>query len=201
MDRFYILPMLVQPPDARRPGLRSPKYLYEDPFQQYPRRSIDYGAEDICITYIKGITQAHHDALTANPDVIGLPEDLQAQMTVGQVTGAQNFMEGINIPAGWVNTSRTVGATLKIMVGLFEFFQTWRGLTGDRHGSPLNSGMAMNDEFNSMSLLNRSRLVVTMDRMNVDVSGLTGTSTLREIMQNFATDRMSVPRKLLDDVF
>lgn len=201
MNRLYILPMVAQPVGARRPGMRSPKYLFEDPLNQYRRRNVDYGAEDICLTYVKGITQVHHDLLVANSDVIGLPENLQAQMTAGQVTAAQAFMEGINIPAGWVNTSRTVGETVKILIGLFEFLQVWRGLTGDRHGSPFNSGAALNTEFNDLNLLNRSRLVVTMDRMNVDTTGLAGTSTIRDIMQNFAESRIALPFKMAGDVF
>jgi len=183
MDRIYIVPMeIVAGPIG---DVRYPKYF---PSLPYKWGCLDYGSEDICIGAVRGITQVDHDALALNTDVIALPEILDNFMTAGQTTAARNFYDTLNIPSGWINTSRTVREVVKITAGLFQFNQRWRGLSAGRQSSPFKEGMNLNTQYRNMSELNKGRVVVTMDSMQVDTSTLTGTSTIRDAMQLFAIE-------------
>ena len=183
MDRIYIVPMeVVVGPIG---NVRRAKYLYAYP---YRFGCLDYGSEDICLAAVTGITQVDHDALALNTDVIALPEILDNFMTAGQTTAARNFYDTLNIPSGWINTSRTVREVVKITAGLFQFNQRWRGLSAGRQSSPFKEGMNLNTQYRNMSELNKGRVVVTMDSMQVDTSTLTGTSTIRDAMQLFAIE-------------
>ena len=104
---------------------RKPKYI---PALGYSYGAKYYGSEDVVITAVRDITPTDHTTLVANPDIIAIPENLNANMTQGQVNAAVTFYDSLNLPSGWINTNRTVKQVVKITVGLFMFNQRWRGL-------------------------------------------------------------------------
>ena len=181
MDRLYVLPM-----EIGANGKRGPKYLTTEPYKSLDWGGLDYGSEDTGLYGIRGINQVDHDALVANADVIGIPEDLQANMTAGQVTAAVNFYDTLNIPSDWINTSRTVLQVVKITAGLFQFNQRWRGQSATRQSSPFKEGLNLDTQYNQLSEIDQARVLMVYESMAIDYSGLTGTSTIRDALREFA---------------
>jgi len=137
---------------------RYPKYIFGS---GYKWGAMDYGAEDVAIVLVFNPSTADHNAWKANADLMALPENLNQNMTAGAVTAAQTFLESINIPAGWINTTRTYKQVIKIVAGLFQFAQRWNGisiLAGDGSQSPFKEGMNLNTKYNQMSAKTKSKL-------------------------------------------
>lgn len=192
MDRFYIVPTVAGPR-----GHRAAKYMFAAPVFVAGERIYDasakyYGTEDVGILLVRGITPTDHAIISADPDVIAIPENLEATMTQGQVDATKAFYDSLNIPSGWINTSRTVLQVLKITTGIFFFNQKWNGLSGSAGTSPFKEGLNLNTQYNQLSELNKARLLMIFDTFPTDIGGpidtssLTATSTIGDAMRLLA---------------
>ena len=183
--RIYIIPMeLVARPIGT---VRQPKYI---PLLNYTFGAIDYGSEDVAICGVVDISTADHNALALNPDVMALPANLDNTMGAGAVTAAKSFLEGLNIPANWINTTRTFRDAIRVIAGLFQFNQRWRGLT---QTSPFKSGLNLTTQYNQLSDENKTTLKAVFDEFGIDRTSLTATSTLREGLYLFGSQHINKP--------
>lgn len=195
-NRIYILPLVTElNPDGVTYD-RHPKYI----FGVFPSWAcIPYGAEAICVCKVLNISASGHDALVLNSDVMALPEDIDQLMSVGAVIQAQAFLESLNIPANWINTTRTYRQVIKVTIGLFQFVQRWSGLTNG--SSPFKEGMNLTTQYNNMSALVQARLRDCFDTLNIDRASLTATSTIREALivfgQEFVKREISLAGEIL----
>ncbi len=193
MNRIYIVPVVLKAsnrgigPGAGQPS-RSAAYISD---LTYKYGALDYGSEDVMLVLVRDISTADHDTLAARSDVIAIPEDLDANMTSGQVNGAKNFYDTLNIPGGWINTNRTVRQVVKITGGMFQFNQRWSGISNGT--SPFKVGLDLSTVYSTMSDLNKGRIQVVFDSLNIDISSLTGSSTLGEALREFGIQMASRP--------
>lgn len=151
--------------------------------------AMDYGLDPVMIV-AADVTPEQHTTIAANADVLSAPEDIDATMTAGAVNAAQTFLELLNIPAEWINTSLTYRQTLRVVAGMFQFAQRWHGLGG---GRIFASGVALTTRFDQLPLEARNRLVATAQSFNWDTSVLSGTNTLRQILKFVADQWGSAP--------
>lgn len=188
--RIYIVPIVgVTIPIHGGITARHPKYI--DALGYGDVITIPYGSENIALVGVRDITPTDHAALAANADVIAIPEDLDANLTQGQATAAINFYDSLNIPSGWINTTRTVRQIVKVTAGIFAFNQRWSGRTGGN--SPFKEGLSLDTRFNQLGPAVRGRVQDIFADLGVDTSGLSNQSTIREILTEFGEQMATRP--------
>jgi len=179
--RFYIMPMILSNAiDTNRAATWHPKYVTSS----LRWSAVDYGTERVCICRIADMSDEGHLAISANPDVLSIPENIDNNFTQGAVNVAQTFLESLNIPADWINTNKTYREVLKIVIGIFQFNQRWSALANG--SSPFKEGLNLNTQYNQLNPAAQNRIRECFDSLNVDRSTLTATSTIREALKVFA---------------
>ena len=127
---------------------------------------------------------ATHATFAALPRVTQLPADLDQNLTAGQVTAVRNYLEARNIPAHWINTSRTVREVLRGVAGIFQFAQLYFGL----HNLTLfRGGATLETQLNQLPIVERNRLTEAAAAANLSTSGITLSSTLRQVLNTFGS--------------
>lgn len=142
-----------------------------------------FGAEPVCLCW-SNVGAGGDATLTAQADVVRIPDNLDANLTAGQVTAVSNWLEARNFPAGWLDTSFTVRAALRIVLGAFQF---WDAYTVQAAGARLFGGsVTLATRFNQLPAANRTALVNAANALGLDTSGLSGTNTLRVMLKAMA---------------
>lgn len=138
--------------------------------------------------------EATHATLAALPRVTQLPANLNAKpQDEDQVTAIKNFLEARNIPAHWVTTALTYRKMLRVMVGIFQFAQVYFRL----HGLTLfRNGVNLDTEARQIPLAERNRLSEAAQVAGLDTSGITGTTTVREILRQLGQQWLNRPVQL-----
>ena len=162
-----------------------PKYLGDT---SYGWGIVHLGPELLCLAGVIDISQADHELLVAQPDVRGLPADLDENLTAGAITAISNFLEARNVPAGWLSTSRTYRQTLRVLTGIFLFVQRWNGIgreSGEARKSPFTEGLNLETRYNQLPAPAQQKLLKCFDSLQVDRTMLTANSTIREALFEF----------------
>jgi len=179
--RYYILPIIRTAGD-----MRTAKYF------AYPKGGLDgihcdwtmkdYGAIDRGIV-CANILDADHTSLVANADVLAPPVNIDTTMTAGAVSTAKTFLEGFDIPAGWINTSDTYRSVLRTITAFFLYMQRVTGVLG--HGFVLPSGWT-NLQINQVPVDIRNAMAQAATSFEYDYSWVTGTTTVRLVLKGMA---------------
>ena len=176
--RIYLLPM-VDTGTVGHPRL-VPKYDQTD-LAGLERSLLVYGAEMACLAAVD-VTPEQHAVLVAEPDVLGLPANLD-QAIGAQLQVVQNALGALNIPDQWVQDTHTyrqvlrVVATIFLVLSRFQQFQLARLFA---------SGITLATRFNQLPVAVRTALQDTATDLGLDTSGITGTMTLRQILKALA---------------
>jgi hypothetical protein len=142
---------------------------------------MDMGNEPFCLVGTD-ITDSLHISLSGHADVIPVP--LNLDQTLGaQLATVQSLLEAHNIPVGWVTSVNTYREILRVVMKLFQFLQRFQWFTPARLFS---AGVTLDTQFNQLSVGFRTVLQNVAVSMNFDTSGLTGASTVRQILKNAA---------------
>lgn len=189
MNRFYILPYISQV--GAKGQTKAPKYIFEN---STGWGAIPYGTEPICICYVSNIDQTQHNQLTAQSDVLAIPENIDQNLTQNAVDTASAFLELLNIPAQWVNTNLTYRQVLKVLIGLFQLNQRWAGLTGGN--SLFNENLDLNTTYSELTQTAKDRILECFDTLNIDRSMLNNSTTIREALREFGTQFATRPIKI-----
>lgn len=188
--RFYVIPI------ERTASLtqRGPKYFkwrYDPnpPGINCPYYMMDYG--DVDVAFIcADILDADHTALIANSDVLSLPLNLDQNLTAPAVTAAQNFLEAINIPAGWVSTALTYRQVARLVCAMFQFMQRVTFYLG--HSITLPQNWA-NLTISQIPVDIRDAMAAAAASFYFDYSAVTGSTTIRQVLKGMADAWGSTP--------
>ena len=143
---------------------------------------IDYGFQNVCI-YIADVTPAQHTLLSAQTDVLSVPANIDNNLTTGAVNATKTFLESINIPNGWINTSFTYRRVLRLIGWLFQFMQRLHGI----YPHKLFDGItALDTTYGSLSPEWQAALLQAGQSFGFNTSGLTSSTTLRTILKFMA---------------
>lgn len=181
--RIYIVPVIGT---GTHIDPRRPKYFGDGTVpEQYS--AMDYGMEPWMVV-AADLSPADDAIVIGEPDAFGLPFDLTANLTGGQVTAVKNFLESINLPAGWVNTSFTWTGVLRIVLGIFSYFQRFTFIYAEANngvvpGTIFNGGISLNSTFGSLPAAVRSAMIATAQDQNISTAGMTGSTTIRVILK------------------
>jgi hypothetical protein len=125
---------------------------------------------------------ATHATFAALPRVTQLPADLDQNLTAGAVNTVQTALEARNIPAHWVSTSLTYRQVLRGVAGIFQFAQIYTAM----HNLTLfRGGVTLETVLNQIPQAERNRLTEAAAAANLSTSGITLSSTLRQVLNVF----------------
>lgn len=181
--RVYIMPLVL----GGGPSGLGRKAKYTPPGYHI----IPYGAENVCIL-AADVDAATHATISADPQVSTLPANLTNNLTAGAVTQAQAFLDGLNIPSQWVTTSITYVQLIRIVGKIFEVAQLFEGSIGKL----FTGGVTLATQFQALPANVRTTLQQIATSHGWDTSGLTATSTVRQVLK-FMADQFPDPIQLL----
>ncbi len=133
---------------------------------------------------------ATHATFAALPRVIQLPADLDQNLSAGAVTTVEAALEARNIPAHWVSTNLTYRQVLRVVAGMFQFAQVYHA----QHDLNLfRGGVNLNTRVNQIPQAERDRLNSAAQTAGLDTSGITGTTTVRQILRSLGEQWLERP--------
>ena len=177
--RFYVLPIM------RVGNSRGPKYLkWRDNATGINCRwnMIDYGLLDQAIV-AADVTSAQHTTLAAKSDVLAIPTNINTKLTATAVTTAETYLEGIGMPAQWVSTSYTYRQVLRIVGGCFLYMQR---VTAILERPITLTGGVLNMQMQNIAADIRAALQQAADEQGFDYSGVTATTSVRQVLRAMA---------------
>jgi hypothetical protein len=186
---LYVMP--ITGGGASRQDPRIPRY--KTSFVSFGWGMFDYGNEPFCLVGILDIDSTTDAALTANADCSGLPQNLDQQVA-GARTTVQNDLEAANMPGTWVATTNTWREVVLFVGGCCQFAQRYQGQTGGRW---FTGGVTLDTTFGSLPAGVRSALQAAAQSFGFSTSGITGTSTLREVIQSAANQYVAMGLPLI----
>lgn len=178
--RVYLMPTLVS--DIGRYNAKRAKYrtLLSN------SSAIHYGPEPYCIV-ISDVDATQHSNVMANADVRVVPQDLDTTITAGQRTTIVSTLEAASIPAQWVTTGMTYRTFVRRLAGIFS-------VTQGVHGKKFRLlQAALDDPLSTLSANARQALQDIAAVQQLDASGITGSTTLREALTTLCAQFASRP--------
>ena len=145
-----------------------------------PWQAMDYGQEDWMLV-AADVTPTEHSTIAANADVVAVPANLNN--TVGAQLGTvQSKLEAANIPADWVTSGMTYRIVLKWTIRIILLMQRFHGLDGAA-ARFFNSGLTLDSTVSDLPVAVRQRLAAAAARWNLDITGITGSTTIRAALR------------------
>jgi hypothetical protein len=182
--RFYLLPKIG---DGIFTNPLRPKYTDDEAlgvgWSLAGRWSaMDYGLEDL---FLMGadVTPEEHALLDAQADVTAIPTPIASNVTAGALGTVQSRLESVNLPGSWVTTAFTYQQVLAIVGRVVAFAQRYHGLYGTRLFSVT---ITLNTQVNQLTAQQRQRLQTAAESFGLDYSGVTGTTTMRQLLKLIA---------------
>jgi hypothetical protein len=131
------------------------------------------------VVYDPTADAAEDTAIGANADAIVIPP---LDNTVA-VNATKNALEALSIPAQWVISGMTYRTVLRTIVGMANFAQRCEGINPSARLSLTGN---LDKTFSQLPAATRSVLTTASDSLGLDRSGVTGATTLREILRILA---------------
>lgn len=189
--RLYLVPIVGA---GIKGDPRRPKYFADGSLASAPSWSgMDYGIEKWMVVSAD-LPSSDDLFVTGQPDAFAMPFDLSQPLTSQQVTNVQNKLEAINLPAGWVDTTFTWQAMLRIVLGILSFMQRFSALNGNTSLFP--TGVTLGTRINQLSASAIANLQQAAADLNLSTANITGTSTIRAALKDLGTQLNGRPYNL-----
>lgn len=173
--RYYLVPVIGNGFTAKT-GWR-PKYFIDLTAVKY--RTLFYGWLPTALIQAD-VDQATHDTIVANSDVVSLPENLSQTINL---TVVQNIFTSRDIPASWLNAGLTYLQVLRRLEALFNFATKYQSFLAHKM---LRAIWANDVTLAGLPGFLQADLQEAADFFGVDTAGVTGSTTVEELMVNFA---------------
>ena len=175
--RYYFVPETVIAGGGRNGNdLRRPAYVVEVGVTSWG--SLDMGAEPTFLL-AADVTPAQDAAISAGAGTVAIPAAIDNIPAGAALTQTKAALEGLNIPAGgWVD-GLSYRQIVRIVACLFLFVQRWRGLGG---GRIFGGGVTLDTTIAQLPAAAVTRLQAVADSFGYTYAGITGTSTLRDVL-------------------
>jgi hypothetical protein len=180
--QVYIVPLIL----GGRSNHRFPKYF---PYpHQFNWSLLDYGLHDIAVIWAN-INPATDTILQAASDVHAFPVNLDTNLGAGILTALKTKLESnFNVPMDRFTIANTWRDILRVTWRAFKFGCVHHAQTG---GKIFTTGVTLDSTFSSLPVAARQRLLATANFLNLNTSTLSGSSTLRQIM-NAISDQIPI---------
>jgi hypothetical protein len=145
---------------------------------------VDYGFQPFMLV-AADVDGATDTAATAQPDVTRIPDNLDQLIGAGALSAVQTALENRNIPAGWVTAALSYRTVVRTIWGFFAFIQRYSVVSGNTNPI-LAASINLDTQFNQLPSGAQTNLQNTATSLGLSSAGLTGTSTLRQILKNIS---------------
>lgn len=178
--RFYIVPKTGA--GTRADSVR-PKYIGD---LGIGYSAMDYGLEN---TFLAACAPdaATHTSLASNLDVIAIPQGLDSAIGLTALSTVQAKLEGLHVPAGWVNETHTYRDVVRAVGKMFVFMQRFHG---QQLRTFFESGVTLDTRINQLTQAQRQALLDAATSLGLDTSSITGSMLIRQALKTLA-DQMS----------
>lgn len=167
-------------------GGRAPKYFTT--ISPTPMVAMDYGDEPVFLVAVKDVPPAVHTALAGFSDVTVVP-DLQ-QNVGAQLATVQARLDSFNIPSQWVTSGMSYGSVCRYVAIFFLITQV---LTQRLNRPRLFGGsVTLGTTWNQLPQGVRTDLLDLAAALNFDTTGMSGSTTVRQILKALADQWPSV---------
>lgn len=153
-----------------------PKYVAA---LQIPYAAMRYGLEDVELVSCAP-DAAQLASLTANLDVIALPAVLDDPIGLTAVATVQTKMEGMFIPADWVNQDTTWRQVISAVGRMFLFRQR---LDNEQLQRFFQTGITLDTRINQLPANVRTALNNAALSLGLDTSSITGPMLVRQALR------------------
>lgn len=181
-NRFYLIPL--ETIETMGKNYRGPKYLKwgKNPDgMDVVWAMMDFGHEPVALV-VADVTSAQHTELVGNIDVISIPANLDNNVSSVALNTVRDALEGMNIPGNWVQTTNTYREVVRSVAQVFQFTQRLAGIGADR----LFSNKTLSTTWADVPADMKQKLRDAADSMQMDYSFVTASTTIRQILLNFA---------------
>jgi hypothetical protein len=191
--RMYFVPVIGT---GTKADARRLKYFADGTLNPRPDFDwVDYGLEPNGAVGAN-LSAAQDAQLTAFPDVNAVPFNLDSNPTTPQATAVQNYLEGINLPAGWVTTAMTWREIVRNVLNMFEFMQAYGGQYSTQNPGtavPLifSAGRTLATTWGTLPVAIQNAMLGAARQLGIDPSGVQAGTTLRIIFKSM-DDQMDV---------
>lgn len=183
---LYVVPGIG---DGSKTDARRPKYIADaDPPVSF--NALGYGFQPVYMV-AADVSDPQDATLSGLADVRKVPDNLDSNPSAAGVTVVANFLETLNVPAGWVTTALTWRQITRTVAGLFLFAQRLRSFLGNVR--LVEAGVTLDTRFNQLPQATRQALTATAESFGYDTSSLGGTSTVRQILKVMADQWAAKP--------
>jgi len=191
--RLYLVPMQVLNNN------RFPKYF---PGRSNPNPILEltglysawmaFGGEPVFLVVAPAISTAQHNVLVGNIDVLAVPQDLDQPVSALALTTLQNKLEGFKIPADWIMAnSMTYRECVRVVVRMFQLGDRFYGITGGT--SMFGGNVTLDTRWNQIPQSARVILQQIASEWNIDTSGVTNQTTVRQLIKLIADQMRDDP--------
>lgn len=173
--KYYLVPMV------EIGGFRRPKYS-----NTFAKGTVydtfDEGAEPACLLATDDV--AAQGILEAQADVGVFPADIDAQVGANLAT-VQARLESFDLPGDVVGAGTIYRTIIRGIVAIYDVMQRYDAITQNElvFGATTN----LNTSLGSIPANIRNALQLACDQRGYDTSGLTGASTIRDLLKKLAT--------------
>jgi hypothetical protein len=199
MAQEVLLPRLYLVPMQTLNNQRFPKY-FSGRFNPNPLPELAdlysvwqaFGAEPVFFICAPAISTPQHNVLSANIDVLAVPQDLDQPVSALALSTLQTKLEGFNIPADWmVANSMTYRECVRLVYRMFQLADRFYGISNGQ--SMFGSGVTLNTRWNQIPIGPRNLLQQIATEWGINTSGVTGQTTVRQLLKLIADQMRDDP--------
>jgi hypothetical protein len=189
MVRFYLVPVEI----GTGGNTRGPKYFpwrYDaDPpaLIQEPSQQRDYGNEPLMLL-ASDLTDAEDATLSAQIDVTKFADNLDLALGA-DLARMQSALEALKLPAQMLTAATTYRQVIRGIMGIFLIAQCMQG----KGFNVFAAGVTLSTTLNSLSAAVRTALTDCATSLGFDTTGITGASTVRQVLTAIANQASPSP--------
>lgn len=184
--RYYITPYtreFMPAPDDPNTGCWEMRTFIQDMVGLKPSIR-GYGAEGVCLVAVD-VSSLDHGIISGNSDVLSFPENLDANPGSAARNTAVTALEARGIPAGWVQAGMSWRQILRSVAKIVRVTKEMDG-AANLIGRLLSNGRTLSTQLQDLPQGIRQRMIAYAQRNGWDTSGLSNTSTIRQILKFLA---------------
>lgn len=151
-----------------------------------------YLLEDVGLI-VADVDNVTHTLLAGQLDVLALPLNLDGTITLAAVNTVKNFLEAVNVPAGWVTNGMTYRAALRTLLNIWQLHSRYVGTVGKKL---FGGSIHLNDTVADIPQRYRDDLRAAAESMGLDFSAITPATTIRQLLKGVADQLGNIEYKI-----
>lgn len=192
-QRLYILPLAHVDLGSGREYV-APKYLWGSMaaglagLETVRWRQMRYVWQDVTVV-VADTDDTQHATLVGQADVFAVPA---LDSTIPNTTArnrVRTLLEGKGIPGNWVGTGMTYRSVVRVVLHAMHYHNVSIALAGRIFAGSIDLSLTVSQ----LPAGAASRLQEAANRLGLDYSGVTGATTLRQLLQGMGQQLASVP--------